>query len=336
MHIDVPAPYTTRRYAGRSDHPAMARLLTAHNATAGRGEGELVTPQQIDNDYAERTVETLADNFRIVEHPDDGPVAYVRCGEDETPEGRTHFFIGPVDPGHMRRPLYLSIIAGVEGYARERVSADGPNPNAPELLRTWLGHPGPDTVPHDCAAAWAEEAGMRPVRFAAAMVRPDLEDIPDVALPDGIEIRPVEPSHLRAIWEASTTAFRGSFGEQEVTEDQWRRFRDDPIADPSLWRVAWCDDTVVGQVRSYINADENRLRGRTRGYTEFISTHAQHRGQGIATALLGASLHAIRERGMTEAALGVDTENPANALAIYQRMGFQVIGFESVYDKVLD
>jgi mycothiol synthase len=32
------------------------------------------------------------------------------------------------------------------------------------------------------------------------MVRPNLDDIPDFALPDGLEIRPVTTDHYRAIW----------------------------------------------------------------------------------------------------------------------------------------
>ena len=39
------------------------------------------------------------------------------------------------------------------------------------------------------------------------------------------------------------------------------------------------------------------------------------------------------EVGSLGPALGVDTENPANALAIYQRLGFRLVAFEATYDK---
>ena len=40
--------------------------------------------------------------------------------------------------------------------------------------------------------------------------------------------------------------------------------------DPTLWRVAWEGDRVVGMVLSFIDKDENAEYGRLRGYTENI------------------------------------------------------------------
>ena len=180
---------------------------------------------------------------------------------------------------------------------------------------------------------WLEEDGYRIARFGASMVRPHLDDIPNLELPDGVELRPFSDEHLRTIWEADVAAFAGSFGAAAPTEQLWLEFRDDPLSDPSLWTVAWCGDQVVGQVRSYINHEENRSRQRLRGYTEHISTHIDWRRRGLASALLAGSLRAVRDRGMTQAALGVDTDNPANALAIYQRLGFAITSYEAVVDK---
>ena len=51
-------------------------------------------------------------------------------------------------------------------------------------------------------------AGFEPITYAADMVRPSVEDLPDHRLPDGVEIRPVTEDQLRAIWEADADAFR--------------------------------------------------------------------------------------------------------------------------------
>ncbi len=103
------------------------------------------------------------------------------------------------------------------------------------------------------------------------MVRPDLEAIPDIPLPDGLEIHPVRSEHLRAIWEAAVEAFRDHWGWVGDAEDLWERFRDEPLSDPDLWRVAWDGDEVAGQVRPYIDTEANDQMGRLIGWTESIS-----------------------------------------------------------------
>ena len=95
-------------------------------------------------------------------------------------------------------------------------------------------------------------------------------------------------------------------------------------------------DTVVGQVKAFINTEENAARGYRRGYTENISTHRDWRNRGIAGALLAMSLRELRERGLTEAALGVDTNNPGGAFELYTSLGFELRSYEAVYTRSLD
>ena len=167
------------------------------------------------------------------------------------------------------------------------------------------------------------------------LVRPDLEDIADLALPDGVEVRPVTPDMLRPIFDAHWEAFRGSWDFRESTEEDFQQFVDDPIRDESMWKIAWAGDTVVGQVKSFINVEENTEMGYLRGYTENISTHSEWRNRGIAGSLLAASLRELKSRGMTEAALGADTENPGGAFQLYTKMGFELRAYEAAYAKPL-
>ncbi|HEY7413564.1 MAG TPA: GNAT family N-acetyltransferase, partial [Ktedonobacteraceae bacterium] len=55
--------------------------------------------------------------------------------------------------------------------------------------------------------------------------------------------------------------------------------------------------------------------------------------RGIARALLARSLALHRDKGMLEAALGVEPENPTGALHLYESMGFQVVDRNLVYTK---
>ncbi len=306
----------------------MAAVLTAFHLSSG--DGTLVTTEQIDLSYSHIPAADLERNFVIIEHDVDGVVGYGRTGSDDTPEGHVHYWIAPLYDAHLAQPLFTALIAGLEHRAVERAAE---RPALTHLIRGTLPHPGPDNPVHGTAVAWLQEAGYRVSRFFASMVRPNLDDILELALPADVEVRPVSADQKRAIWEAETDAFAGSFGEQQPAEEHWLQFRDDPIADPTMWKVAWAGDRIVGSIRSYINEEENETLGRLRGYTEHISTHRDWRGRGLASALLALSLREVRDRGMTEAALGVDTENPANAFGIYERHGFQLTAYEAVLDK---
>jgi mycothiol synthase len=90
---------------------------------------------------------------------------------------------------------------------------------------------------------------------------------------------------------------------------------------------------VDGQVKPFINPDENAERGYLRGYTEYISTHVDWRNRGIAGTLLAWSLQELKDRGMTEAALGVDTNNPGGAFQLYTSLGFELRSYEVVYTR---
>lgn len=306
----------------------MAAVLTAFHLSAG--DGELVTTEQIDLSYSLIPADDLEHNFVIIEHETDGVVGYGRTGSDDTPEGHVHYWVAPLYSAHLGQPLFTALIAGLERRALERARE---RPELVHLLRCWMPHPGPDQPVDDSVVAWLQASGYRIARFEASMVRPNLDDILDLPLPDGVEVRPAVADQLRTIWEAQLAAFAGSFGQQEPKEEHWFEFRDDPIADPTMWKVAWVGDEVVGQIRSFINQQENESLSRLRGYTESISTRADWRGRGLASALLAASLREVRDRGMTEAALGVDTENPADAFAIYSRLGFQLTAYTAVLDK---
>jgi ribosomal protein S18 acetylase RimI-like enzyme len=178
-----------------------------------------------------------------------------------------------------------------------------------------------------------ERRGYKAIRYAFSMVRPDLENIPDCPLPEGLEVRPYQPEHLRKIWETSNEAFKDHWGYIAEPWEEYERLQHDSSFDPTLWRVAWEGDRVVGMVLSFINQAENAEYGRLRGYTENICVRREWRKRGVARALIALSLQAIKARGMTEAALGVDAENLSGALHLYEGMGYRVVRRSTIYRK---
>jgi mycothiol synthase len=187
-------------------------------------------------------------------------------------------------------------------------------------------------------AAMLEKTGYQPVRYGFDMVRPDLENIPDTPLPEGLEVRPVLPEHYRAIWEADTEAFRDHWGFVEPGEEDYQAWlADKTFFQPELWQVAWdiATDQVAGQVRTFIDHEQNQLYHRQRGYTEFISVRRAYRRRGLARALIARSLRAQKQAGMTESALAVDSENLSGATRVYEDCGFRVVKRNTVYRKPL-
>jgi len=236
-----------------------------------------------------------------------------------------------VHPAHRRLGLGSRLVDWAEERARESVvDGTGGPPDKPHQL----GGNGPDNVP--AAAAFAARRGFEPYRFHFEMRRPLADPIPDVGLPDGLELRPVTPEHHRAIWDADEEAFRDHWDHAEPVEGDYERFFGDPDLDPGLWQVAWDGDQVAGLIINTIYARENELEGVQLGWLDSVATRRPWRGRGLAGALIVRSLAALRDRGMELAGLGVDADNPCGALHLYERFGFQRMRTWVFYRRPLD
>ena len=169
------------------------------------------------------------------------------------------------------------------------------------------------------------------------MERPHLDDIPAFELPAGFEVRPVQPEHERAIFDAHMEALRGVWGVDEPRPDAFEGWRASRTFQPHLWQIAWHVESnqVAGQVKPWIDHDQNEALGRLRGYTESISVGKPWRRLGIARALVVRALRAQRDAGLKESALGVDGENADNAGRLYEACGFRVARRNMVYRKRL-
>ena len=286
----------TRPYRGREDHPAMASILGDYHRHGG--SSDLPTAEQFDVTYANLTNCDTATDIMVIESGGE-PVGYVRTSWEQLDNDDR-------DYSSSRRRDRITFV----GHCSRRSSPPKKLTCAPWPLACRppaFGHTR--RIPDQAWNRRMSQPGWslsdtKPVRFEASLVRPDLEDIPDLPLPDGVEVRAVTPEMLRPIFEAHRENFRGNWDFQEAEEEDFQRFLDDPFRDETMWKIAWVGDTVVGQVKSYINPQENAEMGYLRGYTEYISTHAEWRNRGIAGALLAASLREIKARGNDRGGVG--------------------------------
>ena len=321
----LPAGLVLRHLRPPDDYPKMNAIANA--IRAAEGEDFYTTDDQFQKFYENLSGCDATTDVAIAEI-DGRIVGYGRTATHEELDGTRIYEIIPfVDPAVAGEEVFEAMRAAVETRA---VTIAAGHPPGDKFLETFGGDQAPKRN------ALLQAAGYAPVRYFYSMVRPSLEDLPDAPLPDGLEIREVQPEHMRLIWAAADEAFRDHWGYTPSTESDYELFLTDPVmTDTSLWRIAWDGDEVAGQVRSYINAEENARHGRLRGYTEHISVGRPWRRRGLARALIAASFPLLRARGMTEAALGVDTENTSGALRVYEGCGFRPVSRSATYRKTL-
>ncbi len=189
-----------------------------------------------------------------------------------------------------------------------------------DLCRTWALD-----EPND----WRDlivSQGYAPSMLFFEMVRPNLDDLPDAKLPEGVEIRPVKPDDYLKIWEASREAFRGKpwFVEEYYDKKYYQQWLKSSNFQPELWKVAWSGDEVAGNARNDSQSDLNLAYGRKRGFTQHLSVSPKWRRKGLGKALLAESLKMMREMGFEEAALVVETQSTTGELGLYLDMGYQI------------
>ena len=268
----------------------------------------------------------------LIAEVDDQPAAYGRAEWNIDWEGNwVGFQIGFSNPDFRRKGIGTTLLRYFEERLRtiaEDHVADGTiNKDTPRYYESFAA----DTEVGK--RILFNKAGYSPVRYSYSMVRPFSEPVEITPMPEGLEIRKVQPKQYRQLWEADQEAFQDHWGYIEGTEQDYQRWLKDPLNDPDLWRVAWDGDEVAGMVLNFLNEQENQEYNRLRGWTENISVRKAWRRRGLARALLTRSLQMFKDMGMDHAALGVDTQNPNGALNLYKSVGFQVEKSYTVYWK---
>jgi len=303
-----------RTCRGPDDGPAFAEILNAESAACGIDE--MVTADEVSAELTHAGEEDPARTL-VVAEVDGRPVAYARRTVHDRGVFRAYEHVGFVHPDTRRRGLGRALLRHQAAALRALAAAQ--DASGDRRLFSWA-----DERRADATALLASE-GYAPVRWYVDMERRTLDGLPPVAsLPD-IELRPADPGDsatLRAALAAEDEAFRDHWGHHDMSADDVSAALAEPGLDPSLWRIAWDGDAIAGVVRPIVYADENARFGRRRVWIDRVSVRRAWRGRGLGTALLVAALTQAGERGLTSAALGVDTDNTTGALGLYERLGF--------------
>jgi ribosomal protein S18 acetylase RimI-like enzyme len=186
-------------------------------------------------------------------------------------------------------------------------------------------------------SALARAAGMQPVRYFHDLVRelttPGAPPVPQIPLPEPLELLPYLPAHAERLRLAHNEAFAGHWGSQPRTPEAWRT----QLVDQRNFRPDWTflaidptrrDDDGLPAVAGYVTGaafeQDFEPQGYTAGWTGLLGVRPAWRGRRLAPALLAAQLRAFAASGMEKAGLDVDTGNASGALALYTGLGYEV------------
>lgn len=221
---------------------------------------------------------------------------------------------GGVHPAYRGRGIGSSLIDWLEGRARQQLAAS--ELTMPGWIMTYSeeGDAASERLYH--------RGGFATERYFWQLERDLADPIPELALPAPLRIEPLAPEFWERTRVAKNEAFRDHWGSQPSAKEAWDGWMTMTSRRPDLSFLAVEGDDVVGLVITDVTEDDWELQGFTGSYVSLVGVVARWRRQGVAPALLAASMAASRAAGLERTVLDVDSASPTGALRLYTGMGF--------------
>ena len=316
-----------RRFKDKSDYSVMSSV--GKRSWEADGVDNIETEEELASEYDNLSNRDSSSEVIIAEVMGE-PVAYGRIWLEPDSSGeRVFWHIAHAVPEWRKANLRLAIFRFNEMQIRFMAKN-----------RPWAGKPSCGAWALDEPNDWREMVlaeGYSPVMHFYEMIRQNLEDIPDNPLPEGLELRAAQPEHYLEVWNAHKEAFREKpwFVESRYDREQYELWLNEPTFMPDFWQVAWDGDHVAGMAENHIPL-ENLAFDRKRGHTQILFVLPGWRRRGLAKALLAKSLVMMRESGLKEATLDVETQNTSGEIQLYESMGYRVARKYAHYKKSID
>ncbi|MCL4263585.1 MAG: GNAT family N-acetyltransferase [Anaerolineae bacterium] len=232
---------------------------------------------------------------------------------------------GTVHHAYRGQGIGTFILSWIEARARQKAAGRA------ALIQTNCRDHNQDRI------ALFTQQGFTATRYFYRMQRDLHQPIPNALLAEGLQLRPWQPELDNATRLAFNDSFEDHFGFFPVDEEIWRvGFSGKPEFRGDLTRLALDDaGNVIGFCICSVSPGRNAQTGWNEGILEDIGVIRGWRKKGIASALIVAAMHALKEAGLDKAALGVDTENPTGALRLYENLGFYAMRRSVTFTKAL-
>jgi mycothiol synthase len=182
-----------------------------------------------------------------------------------------------------------------------------------------------------------ESLGLRPVRYDLHMVFHPLDNVRMPRFDPGIQLRPYaqgrdDDSALGTINES----FADVMDFASATLEELRHWIESSAFREALSPVALDGQKMVGLCLCTVNEGRDRILGRMDGYVDTLCVRPEYRRRGLGSALLLTSLQAFKRAGLESATLDTNTENPTEAIRLYEQVGFREKWRWVTYGKEMD
>ena len=224
-----------------------------------------------------------------------------------------------VDARTLDRNIAEALLSAAEEHAR-------PQAGHGAVLRGYA--PGQEPA---LAEVFARD-GWVPIRHFFQMQIELGDELPEPRWPEGIAVRTFRSGEEARVYEAQMAAFADHWDFHPQTMEEWlHEGVESPRFDPSLWWLAEDGGEVAGlALTAWHHSDDPHF-----GWVAVLGVRPAWRRRGLGKALLLHSFGEFRRRGATRVGLGVDAENTAGAVRLYERAGMKVARRHDAYEKTL-
>lgn len=293
------------------DIPAIAEVLTAIERDTA--QPKVVTVEELVEEFdgvhtdIDRDVVGLREEGRLVACG----YTYLLLGDDV----HRCYVMGGVHPDHRGGGAGSALLDRLLVMAEQRL--DAIDDDIPTVIRAYL--PCADPV----LDAMFERRGHTTIRYFDDLHRA-VADPPIATVPDGITITGWDHTRTDELRTVKNDAFADHWGSQPSSEHEWRQLTEGHHARPDLSVMAVTDDgTIAGLLLVHRHAADDAVLGVRYAWIDKVATLREHRGRGIAAAMIAVAMQRMASDDIERVALGVDSANPTGAHELYRRLGFE-------------
>jgi mycothiol synthase len=162
-----------------------------------------------------------------------------------------------------------------------------------------------------------------------------LEGVPATAPepPPGVTVRPVDPGdqdEMRRFHATIEEAFRDS--DHRATD--YPTWRERVAAESSVSYDEWFVGAVDGEWAGVLQSSDSGLAD-GEGWVRFLAVLRPYRKKGVGAALLRRAFASYVGKGRVKAGLGVDLDNPTQAVRLYRAVGMTPQYAANIYQRTL-